>query len=195
MEMLSKLRWIAFALLGVLALTIIIWGMSILVGNLTNEPGDTTGPTLEISPVANADVVRYTIDGPVIASSEHRSFTIEVSRSVVLMRVYADYGQTVLAEKSYKNNDLAYDNLLESLETQGASKRNRGTDVEDDYAEQGACSAGSRFIVEIGDDVRRWTTNCKDVDGTAAGNMRSIRLLFTRQVPDYKELTKGVNIL
>ena len=195
MELISKLRWVIVVLLALLALVFVGWGISTLARGLLSGFGSDT-PTQQVQGVqaVDVDVVRYTVDGPVVASSEHERYTIEVSRNVVIMKVFSDYGQTVVREKSYRNNPVAYENFVKSLDTARATRRISGTDLDDDEADLGRCPDGKRFILEIGDDVRRWSTSCKNVEGTAGGRIQAIGELFSDQVPDFRDLLKGTRL-
>jgi hypothetical protein len=131
---------------------------------------------------------------PVVASVDHRKYVIEVSPSVVMMRVYSDYGQKVVAEKSYSNNPEAFDAFMKSLEGANATARYANTDEDDDIADTGICPDGRRFIVELGNDIRRWTTSCDRKQGTAAGKMTTMRKLFAKQIPDFDALVKNTEL-
>jgi hypothetical protein len=100
----------------------------------------------------------------------------------------------VIAEKSYTNNSEAYDTFIQSLEKASATARYAGTTSEDDYKDQGVCPSGRRYIIEIGEDIRRWTTSCDRKEGTAAGKMTTMRDLFIKQIPDFEALVKGTKL-
>lgn len=196
MELASKLRWVLVVFIVLFILIFVGWGLSAVARNVFSgrSSNSTAVEDVETTKLDGVSVARYVVDGPVVASAEHRRYMIEVSRSVVLMRVYSDYGQTILKEKSYTNNFEAFDTLIKSLEEANATARYAGTDVDDDVADQGVCPTGRRFILEIGDDLRRWTTSCDRKDGTAAGKMTTLRSLFTKQVPDFDEMVKGTSL-
>lgn len=200
MEFVSKLRWVIVILIILIVLSIAGWGLATIARNLISSDGntaqiDTDPKSLTALSATNANVVRYTEIGPIVSGGQHRSYTIEVSRNVVLMRVYSDYGQTVIAEKSYKNDERAFEYFVEALDKQRASARVKGTTEADDYDDIGACPAGRVHIVEIDDSVRRWRPSCNNIKGTAGGNMAAIRILFTGQVPDFEELIKGTDLI
>lgn len=200
MEFVSKLRWVIVILIILVVLAIAGWGLASIARNLVGSDNDktevATDPTsLTEQSATNASVVRYTEIGPIVSGAEHRSYTIEVTRSVVMMRVYSDYGQKVVAEKSYKNDERAFEYFVEALDKQRASARIKATTEADDFDDIGACPTGRVHIVEIDDTVRRWRASCNNVNGTAGGNMSAIRILFSGQVPDFKELIKGTDLI
>lgn len=194
MELLSKLRWVIVVIALLLLLVLAGWGLSTIARNLFR--GNTSQDTSQINSidVLSPDTLRYTQEGPIVANSDHRSYTIEVSRSVVIMRVYSDYGRKVIAEKSYQNSEVAYNNLLEALQSENVTARVSGTTEEDDTQEVGVCPEGRRYIVEVGDELRRWITDCEKAKKTAAGNMPAIRRLFSKQIPDFQQLIKGTGL-
>lgn len=200
MEFVSKLRWVIVIVIILIVLAVAGWGLAAIARNLVSSGDDNTelatdATSLTELSATNANVVRYTTIGPIVSGGEHRSYTIEVSRNVVMMRVYSDYGQKVVAEKSYKNDERAFEYFVEALDKQRASARVKGTTEADDYDEVGACPAGRVHIVEIDDEVRRWRSSCREQKGTAGGNMSAIRLLFSEQIPDFKELIKDTDLI
>jgi Na+-transporting methylmalonyl-CoA/oxaloacetate decarboxylase gamma subunit len=197
MEFASKLRWILVIFILLFVLIFVGWGLSAVARNVFNRSDTATTETVEdtnVSQQEGVSVARYKVDGPVVASADHRSYSIEVTQNVVTMRVYSDYGQKILNEKSYLNNSDSYDAFIQSLEKADAAARYAGTDEDDDNADQGVCPEGRRYILEIGDDIRRWTTSCDRKQGTAAGKMTTLRTLFAKQIPDFEEMVKGTSL-
>ena len=197
MEFASKLKWILIIFILLFVLILVGWGLSAVARSVFSGSNDKETVVVEEqadTSINGVSTVSYTVDGPVVASSLHKSYKVEVSSSVVTMRVYSDFGQRVIAERSYINNETAYSNFVFSLERAKATARFEGTDEEDDKADQGVCPKGYRYILEIGDDIRRWTTSCDRTQGTAAGQMTTIRSLFNKQIPDYTSLIKGTGL-
>ncbi len=196
MEFISKLRWVIVVIALLLVLVLSGWGIAAIARNTFSGGDDEQIATDEITSLEdiNIDTVRYTQEGPIVGSSDHRSYTIEVSRSVVIMRVYSDYGQKIISEKSYQNTEFAFDSLVEAIDSQSVLLRSPGTDADDDFAEIGVCPEGRRYIIEVGNEVRRWITDCPKSLKTAGGNMPAIRRLFSKQVPDFKALIKSTGL-
>ncbi len=197
MEFASKLKWILIIFILLFVLILVGWGLSAVARSVFSGSND-KDTSVVVEPVETSingvSTVSYTVDGPVVASSLHRSYKIDVSSSVVRMRVFSDFGQKVISEKSYTNNETAYSNFVFSLERANATARFEGTDEEDDVADQGVCPKGYRYILAIGDDIRRWTTSCDRTQGTAAGQMTTIRSLFIKQIPDFSALIKDTGL-
>lgn len=197
MEFASKLRWILVVFVLLFLLVFVGWGLSAVARNVFGS-SDTSKVDPELTAVTvdlgESQVVRYIVDGPIVASAVHRSYSIEITRNVASMKVYSDYGQKIVAEKSYVNNTEAFEAFIKSLEASNATARYEGTDSDDDNADGGACATGRRYIIEIDDDIRRWTTSCDRKEGTAAGKMTTMRELFSKQIPDFSELLKGTSL-
>ena len=196
MEFTSKLRWILVVFVLLFFLIFIGWGLSSIARKVFNRANtsQTAVETTENKSLEGIRVARYIVDGPVVASADHRKYVIEVSPSVVMMRVYSDYGQKVIAEKSYTNNPEAFDAFMKSLEGANATARYANTNEDDDIADTGVCPDGRRFIVELGNDIRRWTTSCDRKQGTAAGKMTTMRKLFAKQIPDFETLVEDTTL-
>jgi hypothetical protein len=145
--------------------------------------------------VQETDVARFTTSGPVVASREQRSYTIEVNPNVVTITLYSDYGQKELDQKSYRNNQEAFDVFLKSLDAAGVSTRISGTNSEDDLLYEGQCATGRRYVVALDSDLVRWSVSCDTVSGTIKkSSMSTIRRLFNNQVPEAREFLEDTNL-
>ncbi len=197
MEFASKLRWIVFISIAAVFLILIGWGLfsiaqSIFTPNTDNNNVVTEELNIEVINTAQTAVFR--VEGPVVANEEHRSYEISVAENVVSMKVFQGYQDKVIAEKSYQNTTEAYDVFLSALTILDVNQREKGTDREDDKNDDGFCPSGRRFIVELDSDLRRWSTSCSSKQGTAGFNMISVRNLFQKQVPDFRDLVRGTGL-
>ncbi len=195
MEFVSRMRWLIVIVVFTLSIGLIGWGLYSIARGIFNSSSapaqieETTGYN-----VKSAGTASLTVDGPVVANEENRSYKIEVSSGVVSMKVYKSYGQVLLSEKSYKNNDVSFDNFLSALKELNVTSRKKNTTLDDDNSGTGVCSNGKRYIVELDNDVRRWSTSCSSKQGTAGFSMSAIRTLFGKQVPDKNELLRGTGL-
>ncbi len=195
MELASKMRWVIVVFVVLIVIVFLGWGLSAIARSIFSAGSDSTqveetaGPSID-----GAASVRYIVDGPIVASKDHRRYEIDISERVVMMRLLSDYGQKVITEKSYQNNAEAYDTFIEALSQARATARVSGTTTEDDYNEQGVCPTGQRYILEVGDIIRRWTASCDRKLGTAGGKMTTMRNLFIKQVPDFNDIVKDTTL-
>jgi hypothetical protein len=193
MELVSKLRWVLVVVVAFVLMVLLGWGLATIARNIfgSSTGTTTTTETVRTEPI-DAMSVRYIVEGPVVSNPDHRRTTVEVTPTVVMMTVHSNYGQTVLVQKSYTNNSVAYENFIKSLDQSNATARIAGTTEEDDNSDVGICATGLRYIIEIGDFARRWTTSCDRDQGTAAGKMTTMRGLFKAQVPDFDDVLASV---
>src|SRR6056297_711435 len=118
MEMIARLRWIIIAFFVLIFLILVGWGLSSIARSIfsSDAPRNIQAAEEISASVRQSSVARFTTSGPVVASSEHRSYTIEVNPNVVTITLYSDYGQEELDQKSYRNNQEAFDVFLKSLD-------------------------------------------------------------------------------
>ena len=198
MEFASKLRWGMVIVIVTIALLLIGWGMFSIARSIfdsgSSSSNNTSTESDEVTLVEDANVARYSVDGPVVANEDHRSYEIEVTSGVVEMTVYKSYGSEVVSRKSYPNTNAAHDAFMSSLASLNVTDRRDGTTLDDDFAEQGVCPSGRRRVLELDDNIRRWSATCSNRVGTADFSMSSVERLFRRQVPDFSELVQGTGL-
>ncbi len=197
MEMIARLRWVIIAFFVLIFLILIGWGLSSIARSIfTSDDAQTIEETSAASvEVLEADVAFFTTSGPIVASSEHRSYTIEVNPNTVTATLFSDYGQKELDQISFRNNQQAYDVFISALDNAGVSTRISGTDSDDDLEFEGVCPSGRRYVVALDTDLVRWSVSCDQTSGTIKKtNMSSIRRLFNNQVPDIQEFLEETNL-
>lgn len=198
MELASRLRWAAITLVFIVVLILLGWGLYAIARNVFVSNGDSSTTQSvsddDIFSVESAGEVTFTVEGPVVAADEHRSTKITVRPSTVTMTVFKDYGTEAIDTKGYLNSNAAYREFLSALAQENVLLRERGTDIDDDFAEDGVCATGRTFILELDNDIRRWSTSCSRDEGTAGFSMSAVERLFERQVPDHRELTRGTGL-
>lgn len=180
----------------IIALILVGWGLFSIANNIFrgNDSDSSQLEPINDFLVESTEVARFTVDGPVVANEKHRSYTIEVSKNLVVMKVYKSYGQVLLAEKSYTNTTAAYDAFLSALGNANTTALRKNASTEVDFADQGVCARGRKYIVELDGSVRRWSTSCGKKEGNAGFVMAPITELFRSQVPDARELTRGLGL-
>lgn len=197
MELASRIRWILVTAIFIVALILVGWGLFSIASNIFR--GNDKNDSSQLEPindflVESTELARFTVDGPVVANDKHRSYTIEVSKSVVTLKIYKSYGQVLLDEKSYTNTAPAYDVFLSALGNANVTALRKNSSTEVDFADQGVCARGRKNIVELDGAVRRWSTSCSKNEGNAGFPMAPVMELFRSQVPDIRELTRGLGL-
>ncbi len=136
--------------------------------------------------------VEFTQYGAVVADENRRTLRISVSENERSIEVLKGYNQQVEKRQTYYNNKDAYNVFIRALDNAGYSreKKTKFTDP------TGVCPQGKRFeykLKDLNDDVSSlWNSTCQPLGGTIGGNTELIRALFRDQVPDYRDVVKGV---
>ena len=160
--------------------------------------GDGSKPSqTPLSDYANTEVqVRLTVDGPIVADSQHNAYRITVGRSDTALETFRGYESTLIDMRRYDNNPVSYTNFLKALDLAGFTKVVKQTGDSD---ERGVCAIGDRYIMEIINGSSRiqryWATSCRG-GGTFRGANQEVRRLFRAQIPpnDLSKLTGGLNL-
>lgn len=196
MEFASKIRWILVIAVFIIVLILVGWGLFSIASNIFRGNGTDSSQLAPVNDflVESTETAHFTVDGPVVANEKHRSYTIDVSKSLVTVKVYKSYGQVLLAEKSYTNTSVAYDAFLSALGNANVTALRKNASTEVDFADQGICARGKKYIVELDSSVRRWSTTCGKDEGNAGFVMATVSALFRSQAPDLRELTKGLGL-
>jgi hypothetical protein len=186
-----------FGLLAFIAATVVV---VLLVISLFRSLGDTSTTTSTTSSYsfddtsASDSIVRYRIEGPVVADENHREVRITVSKSARTIDIIKGYKGTVEKTETYPNNEQAYQAFLGALEA-ARFTYNRGEITADTST---TCVTGSKYHYELTDlgqkKVDTWTTSCSVEQGNFAGNHQAVADLFRKQIPNYSKLTTGINL-
>lgn len=139
--------------------------------------------------------VELTIQGPIVATSQHNFDQIEVNSGNVLFRLYKGYsGQNLIESKIFNNSSQSYLAFLSALKQAGFGLVSHNSNPESSL---GYCSYGDvyNFKLTQNNDVvlRSWATNCSGTPHTLLGNVNYIVQLFENQVPNYNTLVQNAN--
>lgn len=138
--------------------------------------------------------VILTIRGEVRGDDERRGIRITVSSPERVLEVLRGYNETVESRQTFANNANAYINFLSALEAAGFT-REQATVIKDD---RGICPLGLRYDYKLQDGsqevFRFWNTSCSSKQGSFGGNGSLVRRLFENQIPDYRKLTRQVEL-
>jgi len=167
----------------------------ILIFKAFSGPGAPKTQTIDLNSYATTDaVVRVTFNGPVTYNSSHQSIRITVGADQVLYEQIQGYQGTLVKSQTYPNNRDAYAVFLRALNFQGFTKG----DPSKPKDERGYCPLGRTYVYEGltgGDNIFRWwNDSCTANEGNFLGQGGTIRQLFTRQVPDYNTISRGVSL-
>jgi len=160
-------------------------------GNADATPDDTT---LVLTDYDNdTSRLRLTYDGRIIANEQRRSLRITISADERVFELLRGYDGQAVTRKTYPNTSAAYQNMIRAANFEGfATSQNNS--LGDD--ERGVCPAGQRTIAELFDErevvSRLWSASCGRKLGSLGGDSRALLRLFQAQIPDYRELTRGV---
>lgn len=139
--------------------------------------------------------VSLTYEGAIVGREDYREIRYSVSPTRRRIEVVQGYNGTVLRRETYRNDAAAYAVFLRALNFEGFAEVQEN-ELGDDH--RGVCPTGNRTIVQLFDDGQRqlklWSASCDDKVGTLAGNERRLRRLFEVQIPDFRELTRGVRL-
>jgi hypothetical protein len=149
---------------------------------------------VDLSTYASTDTeMTLLVDGPENADQGHQGYRITIGRSQSSIDILQGYQRTVTATKTYPNNQEAYETFLRALNGAGFAK---GDTASKNTDERGICPMANRYIYEVvsgSDPVQRfWSASC--TRGTFQGNASQVQNLFRGQIPDFSQVTTGLNI-
>ncbi len=186
-------------ILGVIAVVVILIVSIILIANRGDNASAPAGiePDNTVNLLDFADrvgTVEFTQKGRITAADEYREIRITVGRVERTIDVIQGYDGEVIERKVYPNTEAAYASFVEGLARVGFA-----TEQEAAYEDKaGVCPLGKRFDYALKDGtqsiVSLWSTSCSRRDGTFGGNQSSVRTLFTNQIPEYRQVARGVRL-
>jgi hypothetical protein len=148
-----------------------------------------------LSSYSNTDAIaRLTIEGPVVAASQHTEIRIEVGRDNVTYKQITGYNGQVVNQKTFTNTEASYNVFLRALFYAGFTMGDTNPALSD---ERGRCATGDVYVFELengGSDVERfWSTDCGGIH-TYNGDPNQTLTIFQNQVPNYSDLTSSLNL-
>jgi Na+-transporting methylmalonyl-CoA/oxaloacetate decarboxylase gamma subunit len=197
MEYGSRLRFALVVFGGILLLVLSIWGVTSVARRVIGTEDKTSETVKKVNLNdynKGSSFVRVTVEGPIVASEKYRTYQIEVGQTFRDIKVMSGYEKKVIAEKHYTNDKKAYEAFLKALKFANFTAKN-----EDFGGDQtGYCATGNRYVYELfdgGESLQHtWNTSCNNSTGNFSGSGPTVRSLFKKQIPDFTEVTKGLNI-
>lgn len=183
-------------LLGVIATVFVL--IAAIFWIRSDSPTDKKAETdNKVSLVSYADgsaKVSYELHGELVGDEERQSIRITVDRNQRVFEILDGYNKKVVSTKTFANNAAAFDEFVHGLAIAGFA----ATQEARFESEKGVCPKGNVAIytvVDKGDEVSRlWSGSCNKKAGSFAGNRRLVEDLFEDQIPEFRELTRDVEL-
>lgn len=142
--------------------------------------------------INNQSKVEYTKYGSLVADEQRRTLRITVTENERTIEILKGYNEMVETRKTYPNNQDSYNVFMRSLDVAGFT-REKKSKISDPV---GACPSGYRFeykLKQLNEDVSSlWNNSCQTMEGTLANSGAAIRTIFEKQIPDFKDVLRGV---
>jgi hypothetical protein len=178
---------------GVVAIVVLM--IVIIVALVRSGPDDSSEPVRSNDVVLReyADTVTFTATNGVVAAEERRAIKITVSAEARVIEVLEGYNERVIRRERLGNSHGAFEAFLLGLEGANFTK---AREVEANALT--VCPTGRQyyFAAQNGSQqfVDTWTTSCSRDAGTFSGDRRLTEQLFREQIPNYRDVTRGVNL-
>jgi hypothetical protein len=193
-------RYVGGFVATIIVIIILILGYNMLrkvaVQTTDNTPNNSESNTKSNS-LTSADYknqpVTYTVRGSITGNEEHNSIRITVSPSVRRVEVMQGYSNTVIKTSDTPNTQAAYDAFISALQGAKFTTVRKSTQVREQ-----TCPLGKQYVYQVAPDnvdpFLSWATSCGRKQGTFNGNGSTIQELFRKQIPNYGEFTRGVDL-
>lgn len=138
--------------------------------------------------------VSITTFGRIVADEDYRAIRITVSESERTLEIMHGYNLSVEERVELSNNSAAYEAFMQSLEHAAFT----AVQADQPELEDGRCPLRTRSVyeVELDDDLvhRTWSSPCTGERGTFGGDGSTAVNLFRRQIPDYQDFRREVQL-
>ena len=178
----------------VLVVSLFVFLMFVLLGGDDDDPPPIDDALVLSEQVDAGSEVSFTIYGPIVSNEEFRAIRITVSSNERRFQLLEGYNLAKGDEVRLSNTSAAYESFLHALENAYF------TAIREDAPERedGRCPTARRYVyrLSIGDEevLRTWASPCRGERGSFGGEMRLVERLFQGQIPDYRELTRGMRL-
>ena len=140
--------------------------------------------------------VRMTARGAIVGEEDHRSYQISVSPRERKFVSYRGYLERPIETVELDNNTRAYEEFVYALDRMGYMNGQEGEGEATDL--RGRCSSGTLYEFEVlnaGGVVKRlWTSTCRGDEPTFDASRKDVAEVFRAQIPDIRDLTRGLKI-
>lgn len=160
-----------------------------------SEPVSDPGRT-SLTSTGSDRSVRMTARGPIVAEEEHRSYQITVGPRERKFVSYRGYLERPLETVELDNNSRAYEEFVYALDRLGYMNGSEGEGEATDL--RGRCASGTLYefeVINAGGVVKRlWDSTCRKEEGTMEANRKEVTDAFRSQIPNIRDLTRGLKI-
>ncbi len=143
----------------------------------------------ELLKITTERSVRMTIRGPIVADENFTSYQVSVSPTARVYTVFDGYLDVVRENKSYENNNKAYEEFVYALDKAAITKPGKYNEEQASDL-RGVCATGRLYEFEFldGGSVKKhyWTSTCKGSPGTFGASVTQVTNLFAKQVPEVR---------
>jgi len=141
-----------------------------------------------------ASKVVFTIVGKINASEDHREVRFTINQETRLVEILGGYDGKVIKSTKLSNTNNSYREFLEAINNAGYTTVRKEPKVSDP---RGVCSNGKQYLYDafVDNEVKSslWSTSCNSY-GTSRANRASVRSLFERQFPEYRDFIRGTKL-
>lgn len=181
--------------IGVVVVLAIFIGIIFAVVNRTDDDPQVEEPGFVLSEsIERGSEVEFTVYGRIVADEEFRAIRIRINQQRRVMDVLSGYNLSIENRYELPNTAASYEAFLFAIENEGYLQ----AQLSEHDAETGKCSNGKRSVYEVfvggRSEHRTWSTSCRNIRGTFAGQARAVERLFQAQIPDYRDLTRQVKL-
>ncbi len=140
--------------------------------------------------------VSMTVRGAIVADENFRSYKIIITPSSRDMKTYTGYLGTVVSQENLINNTAAYEEFVHALDKANMSSGKQLSEDQNDI--RGICATGRVYEFATLKDTKTvqtlWTSTCKGSQGSLKANANQLSQLFHNQIPQARELLRGVSL-
>lgn len=178
----------------VLAVSLFVFLMFVLLGSDGDDAPPPEG-AIVLSEQADQDSeVSFTTYGPIVANEDFQAIRITVSNQERRFQLLEGYNLATVDEVRISNTSSAYESFLYALDNANFTTLREDAPERED----GRCATTRRYVYRMSIDdeevLRTWASPCRGERGSFGGEMRLVERLFQGQIPEYRDLTRGIRL-
>jgi len=179
----------------VLVVSLFVFLMFVLLGGDGDDTPQLPEDAIVLSEQTDRDSeVSFTTYGPIVANEDFRAIRITVSSQERRYQLLEGYNLATADEVRLSNTSSAYESFLYALENANFTAIRENAPERED----GRCPTVRRHVYRMSIDndevLRTWASPCRGERGSFGGEMRLVERLFQAQIPEYRDLTRGIRL-